>query len=184
MKLKYYFRGLAVGIMVTVVIMAISFSGRKEDLTNLQIIERAKELGMVVPEEINTDTDNIEKAEDEENTKAKEADGEADIPADTTNQADGEPDATSQQQEADTQEAEDALPEEGFVPIEILPGEYSDKVSQKLFDAGLIKNAETFNRYMVDTEADNELHVGAYSIPIGSTEEEIIAILTAKPSTP
>lgn len=47
MRLKYYMRGLGIGIVVTAVIMGVSSNGKKESLTDAQIIARAKELGMV-----------------------------------------------------------------------------------------------------------------------------------------
>ena len=46
MNLKYYLRGLGIGIIVTALIMSIA-AGRKETLTNEEIKERAKALGMV-----------------------------------------------------------------------------------------------------------------------------------------
>ncbi len=51
MKLKYYLRGLGIGMAVTALILGISFSGRQgqeaQTLTDEQIRERASELGMV-----------------------------------------------------------------------------------------------------------------------------------------
>lgn len=46
MNLKYYLRGLGIGIVVTALIMGITAS-RKEPLSNAEIKERAKALGMV-----------------------------------------------------------------------------------------------------------------------------------------
>ena len=46
MKRKFYLRGLGIGILVTAVIMGIA-SGRKRDMTDEEIRERARELGMV-----------------------------------------------------------------------------------------------------------------------------------------
>lgn len=46
MKLKYYLRGLGIGILITALIMGISLGG-KETLTDAEIRERATQLGMV-----------------------------------------------------------------------------------------------------------------------------------------
>lgn len=46
MKLKYYLRGLGIGIAVTALVLALA-GGGKESLTDEEIIARAKELGMV-----------------------------------------------------------------------------------------------------------------------------------------
>lgn len=45
MKLKYYLRGLGIGILVTAVVLSIA--GDSEDLTDAEIRARARELGMV-----------------------------------------------------------------------------------------------------------------------------------------
>ena len=47
MNLKYYLRGLGVGIVVTALIMGISLGGKKESLSDKEIKARASELGMV-----------------------------------------------------------------------------------------------------------------------------------------
>ena len=47
MKLKYYLRGLGIGIAVTAILMGIALSGKKETLTDEQIRERALKLGMI-----------------------------------------------------------------------------------------------------------------------------------------
>ena len=56
MKLKYYLRGLGIGMAVTALILGISFSGRQgqeaQTLTDEQIRERASELGIVDSSEL------------------------------------------------------------------------------------------------------------------------------------
>lgn len=47
MNLKYYLRGLGVGIVVTALILGIGLGNRKETLSNEEIKERARALGMV-----------------------------------------------------------------------------------------------------------------------------------------
>lgn len=46
MKLKYYLRGLGLGIVVTAIIMGIA-SSRNNTMTDEEVIERAKQLGMI-----------------------------------------------------------------------------------------------------------------------------------------
>ena len=46
MKVKYYLRGLGIGILVSVLMMSIA-SGRKTTMTDEEVKARAKELGMV-----------------------------------------------------------------------------------------------------------------------------------------
>jgi outer membrane biosynthesis protein TonB len=47
MKLKYYMRGLGIGIVVAAVLMGIALGGDKERLSDDDIMARAKALGMV-----------------------------------------------------------------------------------------------------------------------------------------
>lgn len=46
MNLKYYLRGLGIGIVVTALIMSIAAGGKKETLSDKEIMERARALGM------------------------------------------------------------------------------------------------------------------------------------------
>lgn len=56
MNLKYYLRGLGVGIVVTALIMGIAGGGKKQTLTDDEIRERARELGMVEESSVLSDT--------------------------------------------------------------------------------------------------------------------------------
>ncbi len=50
MKLKYYLRGLGIGIIITTIILMIGFSRKGSSLSDEEIIERASRLGMVMQE--------------------------------------------------------------------------------------------------------------------------------------
>ena len=47
MRLKYYLRGLGIGIIFAVIIMMIGFHDNKQSMSDTEIIEKAKTLGMV-----------------------------------------------------------------------------------------------------------------------------------------
>ncbi len=52
MKLKYFLRGLGVGILFSALVLALSFYNKpKENLTEAMIIERAKNMGMMTEQE-------------------------------------------------------------------------------------------------------------------------------------
>ena len=81
MRLKYYLRGLGIGIVVTAMIMGVSANGKTESLTDAQIIARAKELGMVdgvLSELPEADTDGTE-ASDTEEISSEESEGDSDV---------------------------------------------------------------------------------------------------------
>jgi hypothetical protein len=74
MEKKYYFRGLGLGIIVTAVIMGIALSGggKKEKMTDDEIIARAKQLGMI-------EDSTLLEASGEENTEDGQAGNEAPV---------------------------------------------------------------------------------------------------------
>lgn len=47
MKLKYYLRGMGIGIILTAIVMGFALGGRKRAISDAEVIERAKALGMV-----------------------------------------------------------------------------------------------------------------------------------------
>lgn len=59
MKLKYYLRGMGIGIIVTTIILAISFSQREVEISDEQVMARAEALGMVMPEEETKQTEQV-----------------------------------------------------------------------------------------------------------------------------
>ena len=65
MKLRYYLRGLGVGILVTAVIMTVALS-KKQPMTDDEVIKRAKELGMIE----NTIIKDVATPKDDEEVKA------------------------------------------------------------------------------------------------------------------
>lgn len=52
MNLKYYLRGLGLGIVMTAIIMGIAAHGKEKSLTEEEIVERAKTLGMIEEEQL------------------------------------------------------------------------------------------------------------------------------------
>ena len=68
MELKYYLRGLGLGIVVTAVIMGLALSG-KRTMTDEEVIARAKTLGMVE----NTESMLLSDAAAQEDDEAQEA---------------------------------------------------------------------------------------------------------------
>lgn len=51
MKIKYYLRGLGIGILLTTVILGISFGTRSKNLSDEEIMNKAEALGMVREED-------------------------------------------------------------------------------------------------------------------------------------
>ncbi len=69
MKLKYYLRGMGIGIILTAIVMGFALGGRKATLSDAEIIQRAKALGMTEAD-TGTLTQSQEAKEGEESDKA------------------------------------------------------------------------------------------------------------------
>lgn len=120
MKLKYYLRGLGVGIICTAILMGIALSGnKKEKLTDTEIIERARLLGMVMEEEQATEPeagqepqgDGQEGQPDPKNQAQGEAPGANDSEQDR--EADPDGDGASRSPDSGDGEQEEAQGEQG-----------------------------------------------------------------------
>ena len=58
MRMRYYLRGLGIGIVVTALLMGFTKGGQKETLTDAEIVERAKSLGMIESSVLSADLGN------------------------------------------------------------------------------------------------------------------------------
>ncbi len=109
MERKYYLRGLGLGIVVTAVIMGIALS-RPRKMTDEEIIQRAKELGMVEDTylaEVDTDGEQTQGEQNIEDMDPEE------LPAVTQ-----EPESQPSQTEDDLEPAEEE-PVQVVEPVEI-----------------------------------------------------------------
>ena len=170
MKFKYYLRGLGIGILISTIILSISFAMKKNDLSDDEIIARAKELGMVMED---TGKDTIPKATETEDEIPKSTEG-----GFNTEQTDMQPGTTDSgeiSQDVGT-DGTDMVQKEFTVEV----GDSSNAVSQRLQEEGLVDNAEAFNKYMVDNNYANFVLPGTVTIPEGAGYEEIAGILTDK----
>lgn len=182
MKLKYYLRGLGIGILVTAVIMGVTQGSRKETLSDREIRERAAALGMVEPGNSLAD---LEAAETPAATEIPEA---IETPAATeTPEAAETPAATEAPAATETPEVtarptqRPAEEEEGSsYTFEIQAGDSSYQVAYRLQQAGLVADARDFDNYLCSKGYDRKLKTGSYEIPETATEEEISEILCGR----
>lgn len=72
MNLKYYLRGLGLGIVMAAIALGITASGKKATLTEEEIIAKAKDLGMVEEEELEKQLE-AARAETEQRVKEEAA---------------------------------------------------------------------------------------------------------------
>jgi hypothetical protein len=190
-KLKYYLRGLGIGIIVTTLVLMVAFSGKKEKLSDQEIMQRAEQLGMVMADEGQTETGTEENTgteaqpETEQDVQNTEAGTEENADENTENAS--EPETEPQTEAA----AEPAAPEDttgnvvgevkqetsGEVAFTVKSGESSDTVAFNLYKAGLVDDATAFNRYMISKGYDSRLRTGDFKIRSGASYDEILKVL-------
>lgn len=200
MKLKYYLRGLGIGMIVTALILGISFSDRQEraqTMTDDQIRERAAELGMVdsseltlaalqngamqptesTPQETQTETTQETTTEPEE-TQTPEATTEPEVTA--TPETTKEPEVTATPEATQEPEVTKVPEQTQTAGITINRGDDSGSVSRQLYEAGLVENAKAFDNYLCNNGYSRSINPGTYEIAPGTSEEEIAKIITGK----
>ncbi len=267
MKLKYYLRGMGIGIILTAIVMGFALGGRKATLSDAEIIQRAKSLGMVdgdsgvlldsqdqegeettddtsasstplfeegakIPEKeqqevAGTGSSVAEVAEEEEEGKDATSEASKDKSSDIASSA-KEASTTSQSgktsvTESSASSSTSSASETGKVAaattesstssasaseastvdqanasseastsnstsqtgintssktVTIPGGLGSDQVAQILVREGVIDNAVSFNKYLVDSRKDRIIRSGVKTIPAGATYEQIASIIT------
>lgn len=201
MKLKYYLRGLGIGIIVTTIILAISFSTRDVEMSDEEVIARARQLGMVMQEETEqnqteeTQTDgseqNMTTVPETEQMSVDSTEISAEQLLEQVTEPDTEP-TTEEKPVADTEPATEEKPvadtavstgvkKEGTYRLLIKKGDVCRVVCEELAAAGIISDAEAFRKYLFEIGYASMMGVGEYDIPYGLTREEVAEILKAGP---
>lgn len=250
MKLKYYLRGIGIGVILTAIVMGFALGGRKTTMSDAEVIERAKELGMtdggVLSDSVNegdeveeSNTSSSDQALDEagkeiseevdeefasasesasllaskeeegKDKDAKEGTAVTETSIETSKEISTEKTETKVEDkkeepkeepknevvEAQTDEKAQEIAKSEEKPAEsanntqastsgttktvtIPGGKSSDAVAQILFEAGVIDNAVSFNRYLIDKGLDRIIRSGTRTFPAGSTYEDVAYIIT------
>ena len=263
MKLKYYLRGMGIGIILTAIVMGFALGGRKTTMSEAEIIQRAKALGMVdgdsgvlldpqdqegeetkddpstsntplfeegakIPEKDQQEVSGAgssvaemaqeaQEGEDADSEASKDkssaslastkeesesgagksvvtddsASSESSSKASTASTASTEAstgssaassEASNTKQAAASSESSVETLESGIntssKTVTIPGGLGSDQVAQLLVREGIIDNAVSFNKYLVDSRKDRIIRSGVKTIPAGASYEQIASIIT------
>lgn len=176
MKLKYYMRGLGVGIIVTALLMGVALSGRKETMTDEEIRERALEMGMV-EEENGVLADDLGKEETEtpeltaQTVSENEAEQENDSEAEGAPEQEIVPEAEGDPEGADETETDSII-------ITVHSGDGSRSVANRLQEAGVIDDAAAFDVFLCGNGYDKRIAAGEHEISANATPQEIAEALT------
>ena len=192
MKLKYYIRTLGLGIFVTALLMGFATTPKSKEDVNLDGSSEVLS-NQVLSEVASTTEDSRETQENTEEVNENKDQPESELKNETGNESESESEeskdemiseAVNQPESESASESENQSTStevtESFASLEIRRGDSSDKVSRKLQELGLIKDAKSFDRYLCDKGYDKRISVGSYSIPRNSSEEEIALIISGK----
>lgn len=204
MKLKYYLRGIGIGIIVTAIILSIvnGVSNSSNKMTNPQIVEKAKELGMVtkdeydiVKQDLNTaksDIDDLKAELTKADTKEKKESDDGSNGSEET-QADDKSTDESKSEKTDNKSSDEEKSNSSDkakltdpsqmakdISFTISSGMGSEDVAKVLEQKGIIVSASEFNKYLVESGNANYLQIGEFKADEGESYDSIISKITKR----
>lgn len=175
MKLRYYLRGLAVGILLTTIVLTIANRDNRP-MTDAQIRQRALELGMVESDSLKlSDVAIVETSTEEkqsEESQTKESTPETSTES-TEESAESKVESLDTGTSASSQETEPSLPAGETVTFVIKSGDSSYTVSKALASIGLVEDAVDFDNFLCNNGYSRTIRTGTYQLVPGMSYEEI-----------
>jgi len=185
--------------MITTLILIIAFSIHKNDTVQQEEPKQEAASKTVaeaqnstqIPMDTETETEpateqNNAEQTDTQKTTEKQKENETSVVSASTEEKASE-EKTTEQKTSETKSSEEKISEKNTpaaatekVRFEVGGGEYSDVICKRLLQAGLIDDADAFNKFLIQKDYDNLILPGVYDIPKGATYEEIAALLTTK----
>lgn len=202
MKIRYYLRGLGLGILFTAVFFLLG-GDSKQTMSDEMIKERAKELGMI-ENTVLADIGNAVEVEEsievvetetilEEESTIEETTVEESVEESTAEETEEEEESTVEEtvveeeiessveetmEETSADVSEESRPANNqIISIVVNRGEGSDTVSRRLYEAGLVDDPYAYDKYLMQNGYDRKIGAGEHLIPAGSSWQEIAQIL-------
>lgn len=186
MRLKYFLRGLGTGILLTALILCISY---RSDSSGADVVEQAKELGMVFPKGTERPIEEIlVTAEPEENVPDAQAGKDAvGSGAGVTGEESGatkKPEAKKTSKPTQKAASKPTKKPSGTTAagsgrkFTVRGGLLSSSVAREMKQAGIIKDDDAFDEYLEKSGNARKVRAGTYKIPVGASYEEIARIIT------
>lgn len=209
MRLKYFLRGVGIGIIVTTIILTITHASDRK-MSDSEVIDRAIELGMSFSASHSKQQGETEESSPNESSTEQEISGDevTDGPQyESKSESETETETESQSISETVTESTDggeALPEKESetitetttqaiteiaaestielitCTISITKGMSSRTVCDMLKQNGIIDDAADFDRYLIKTGYDDKIRVGEVEVNSGMTYEELTAALYKK----
>ena len=181
MKLKYFLRGFGVGIVLTALILSVSY--RSND-SSKSIVEQAKELGMVFPEGTKEPTDTIptEKPKTTETTKTTEAPKATETPKATEAVKETQQPTVSGAGVKVSEATATKKPSTKAKKIKVVLRNdlLSSTVAKELKKAGVVKDDKALDRYFEKSGMARKILGGTFYFPPNASYKEITDIVTGR----
>lgn len=191
MRLKYYLRGLGLGIIFTC-LMFMLFSNKKADNTDQMDVNQQLETTTETLSSQTSGDDKNDTANDEAVSGGADVQNDANVSdnleaqngQDTQNNPQAQDNAEAQNSADNQTDDSDITGETGtddvqdeYVTLVIEKGDIARDVAESLYKDGIIDDVESFRKYLGETGVSRTLHAGEYNIKVGSTYEEIVELL-------
>ncbi|MFV0440900.1 MAG: hypothetical protein ACK5LV_06360 [Lachnospirales bacterium] len=190
----FLFIGLGLGIILSTSVIYIStlFFDNNE-LNENEIVEYAKELGMIYPD--NKESDNLDSILNEEDINNDDIDSDNDNTLNNDVTADENDENDENIESVDEIDTDSALEDEAkedvqeqqnttettettMITFDIVPGEDSYSVTNTLEKAGLIDNASAFNDFLESNSLNRIIRPNRYNVPSDIEESDLIYLIT------
>ena len=172
MRLKYYLRGLGLGIIFTCVILMIFSNGNKSKDTSVVEDSNGIELTEAVGNDFDSNEEEEQSVTDESNNDENDSNSNDEIQSLDENINKPIDEQTVNEITGDSGELESE-----YVSLVIEQGDIARNVAEKLYEDGIINDVEAFRKYLGETGVSHTLHAGEYQIKVGATFEEIVEAL-------
>lgn len=203
MKLKYYLRGLGIGIIVTAVVMGVAVGKKTEIMTDEQVKARAVELGMIedtfLADAVKTMEATKEALSEKPSEELTAEQGTKQVTGEPVTEPMAEPSTKPVTEQASKPDIKPAAgeatdkpaakitdmetktgAEKEMLEITVASGESSVSISRKLEQAGLVESASEYDRYLSQNGYDKKICTGTHMIAEGATKEEIAKEITTR----
>lgn len=194
LKLRYFIRGLGMGIVFTAIVMSLSLQAsrsriiRENALTKEEIMEKAMGYGMIM--NASDDTTSVEQNDSskEEQSQEKEQDAkeEQDAEDDQLKESNDDDQQINKDGNDKVESDIDSTKDKGMIisidytPIKITSGMTATSVGKLLNEKGVIEDIDEFRIYMSEQGYSSKILVGEYLIPLDATYKKIADIITRK----
>ena len=194
------------GIIVTTIIMSVSCVMHNNNLSDQEIIEKAIELGMIMPDSEKesesgllgsgdkNSSDSVEsetEGEPQSGSEVTSEPSETELPSETDmtteNEEPTQPEGPTEPETPTESETDEPVTQQPPQHVEttqyilhIVWGDYPRKIANELYENGMIDSAKEFRDYLGDfcKKNNKDIRVGSYTITKGMTYEEIAKIIT------